>query len=454
MSSRRQNYRTQLSVERFERRDNPGTFAYADLNAGDPSSDPERFVYESGSRVTYFVATTAGKGQELGRITAGGATDIFDLTPGANNSTIVSMAANPNQMKLLFTAMTGGMPGTPGLWKSLFGNTPTQMATFVSIGEIARIGQNGWMFAANGDDGKGNELWWSDGTVFGPHADIYGGSDSSNPFFFCTSPDGNTLLFEAKTANGDRLFKVTVVNPAPGEAYSKPQEIGNMSAITLPPVTLRQWAFVGTRFYFAGDTDGANLELWTVDLAGGGGLQSLRKFSGMQLRDFRAFNGKLLFAAAVTGGLPELWMSDGTVAGTSAVISQIIPTDVRDLVVAGNTLFFSGSVPGFGQELCTYNGTSITRVTDRVPLAGSFQPQHLVAMGNKVYFSAVNVNTGFFELWDSDGTDAGTILLSGGIGTVNLQPTNLIVAGNKILFSGVHSTNGRELWQYTPGPDY
>jgi len=75
-------------------------------------------------------------------------------------------------------------------------------------------------------------------------------------------------------------------------------------------------------------------------------------------------------------------------------------------------------------------------------------------MGNKVYFSAVNVNTGFFELWDSDGTDAGTILLSGGIGTVNLQPTNLIVAGNKILFSGVHSTNGRELWQYTPGPDY
>ncbi len=78
----------------------------------------------------------------------------------------------------------------------------------------------------------------------------------------------------------------------------------------------------------------------------------------------------------------------------------------------------------------------------------SSSPTNLVAVGNTVYFAADDGVEGV-ELWQSDGTDAGTTLVANINPAVggSSSPSNLTVVGNNLFFTANNGTSGVELFK-------
>src|SRR4029077_11936431 len=114
---------------------------------------------------------------------------------------------------------------------------------------------------------------------------------------------------------------------------------------------------------------------------------------------------------------------------------------------------FSANVPGAGQELCRTDGNSsggTILLKDIRAGAASSDPQQLVRLGGVVVFSAFDDATGR-ELYASDGTAGGTVLLKdinpgagSSLTTDGLPP---VVFGGNLFFLADDGTHGRELWK-------
>ncbi|MBX9737021.1 MAG: hypothetical protein K2X32_08850, partial [Phycisphaerales bacterium] len=79
--------------------------------------------------------------------------------------------------------------------------------------------------------------------------------------------------------------------------------------------------------------------------------------------------------------------------------------------------------------------------------AADSSPANFARLGNSVLFAA-NDGTNGLELWISDGTAVGTVLLkniNAGAG-VGSSPANLTSFGSRVVFTADDSINGRELW--------
>jgi ELWxxDGT repeat protein len=167
--------------------------------------------------------------------------------------------------------------------------------------------------------------------------------------------------------------------------------------------------------------------------------------------------GTVLFFLAddgVTG--TELWKSDGTPAGTVQVkdiYEGPNSSNFQGLVRVGGTVFLRANSLGTGSELWRSDGTEpgTTMVKDINPgLAGS-APYQLVAVGNTLFFQADDGVNGR-ELWKSDGTEAGTVLVAdinpgGSAFFANAFERYSIAAGDTLFFVADDGTHGEELWK-------
>jgi ELWxxDGT repeat protein len=274
---------------------------------------------------------------------------------------------------------------------------------------------NGTLYFSAATDSDGRELWKSDGTDAGTVlvAGIRPGSGSSSPAKLINA--SGVVFFEADDgASGPELWRsdgtaggtARVADLLPGPEGSRP---GDMLA-------------VGSTLYFTAlKADGARSLYKTDGTAGGTALvKDVAPTPGAGGRSaLAALGNKVLFAAPAGQSVgTELWLSDGTPEGTE-VLKDIRPgpgdSAPRDITVVGGVAYFSAHDGTHGRELWKTDGTAAGTVLVRDindepdPAAGS-DPASLFAFGARVLFSADDGHTGR-ELWQSDGTAAGTTLL-------------------------------------------
>ncbi|WP_442506649.1 ELWxxDGT repeat protein [Novipirellula sp. SH528] len=307
------------------------------------------------------------------------------------------------------------------------------------------------------DDEHGGELWKTDGTDAGTLLvkDILGGTDGSYPHAFAEL--NGKLIFSANDGvNGDELWISDGTEI--GTTLLKNIRSGSASSEIFTS-DLGSGRFNGELFFSANDGVRGD-ELWkTNGTAEGTVLVKDFRSGDSNPSDFVVFGESLFFSAKGVEGR-ELWKTDGTEAGTE-LVKNINGTAADSLAsfgalfVEAGTLYLAADDGVNGIELWKSDGTEAgtVLVKDINPGSVSSSPRFAGSIGNTVLFSAQTVDNGS-ELWKTDGTTAGTILVkdiqpgpdSGAfyIGrSVNAAP---IFEGN-LYFGGNDGTSGNELWK-------
>jgi len=264
---------------------------------------------------------------------------------------------------------------------------------------------------------------------------------------------GASIFFVATTtAHGHELWKtdgtemgtVLVKDILPGSLGSSPDSLTVM----------------GNTLYFSASGPNAGRELWKSDGTATGTVlvKDIRPgCNGSSLRHLTAGASTLYFAATDDDNGNELWKSDGTAVGTVLVkdidSGQLTSGGPRssapaDLTLVGSTLFFTARTQANGHELWMSDGTTTGTllVADIRAGAGGSNPHSLGAFKGKVFFAADNSSIGS-ELWSSDGTSTGTALVADlRPGSFGSDPSELTVLGSQLFFTALTSA-GIELWK-------
>ena len=218
------------------------------------------------------------------------------------------------------------------------------------------------------------------------------------------------------------------------------------------------------QLYFAANDGVAGRELWRSDGTAAGtqlvvDLEPGPRSSSPE-RLFVA-NGRLYFFASVFDGtlnsVQFLWTTDGTAAGTTRLVRlnpwgsgrpprcpQPRPPTIGDYA------FFSASRSESGLELWRTNGTlqGTNGVVNLVPQTGGSYPCNVVLLGNRLYFSALQISTGRAALWTSDDTIAGTQVVADADLGLSLPWAGPVVFKDRLYFSAIApNTATRQLWR-------
>ncbi|KDO24430.1 hypothetical protein SPRG_09820 [Saprolegnia parasitica CBS 223.65] len=132
---------------------------------------------------------------------------------------------------------------------------------------------------------------------------------------------------------------------------------------------------------------------------------------------FTSFAGQVYFAATTATTGRELWVT--SIAGASPwatnvaadIHSGALSSNPTWLTACGLQLFFAADDGVHGRELWTFDGVQAALVTDLLPGSASSDPKHVTCYKGKAYFQALGSMTTGVELYVSDGTSGGTMLL-------------------------------------------
>lgn len=258
---------------------------------------------------------------------------------------------------------------------------------------------------------------------------------------FLTVLNSNTMLFSARTPEaGEELWKTDGT-----EAGTILLKDINPTGSSSPTLLTK----IGSVIYFLAD-DGVNGKgLWKTDgtVAGTVLVKVVTSNNALTIREMVDVNGTLFFLNSST----ELWKSDGTEAGTTMIRNDL--GSISYLCSMNGAVYFSATVGTIGNELWksdgTANGTTLVKDISNSTFGSS--PRHLTNVDGVLYFYASTSETGM-EVWKSDGTTSGTVLLKDinpGESSSQSQGSRLevIKINNTIYFRADDGIHGYELWK-------
>jgi len=269
-----------------------------------------------------------------------------------------------------------------------------------------------------------------------------GPSTGSNPQSFTVS--NNKLFFIAQNDNSGipSLWVTTGTDATTQLLYTG---LGNsFSALTS----------YNNKLYFAYDDGVHGTELWTSDgtVAGTVLFQDINPGAAASFPEALIVNnGKLFFDAVGSNGLYNLYVSDGTGAGTSLIRNRILLVGGHggNHPVLGTDIYFdSDNGTGTGNGLWKTDGT--TTVLVKGDIIASEIPRMYAVLNNKLYLNVGEATTGT-ELWVTDGTTAGTNIVKnlradGGGVFYSGNPKGMTVYNSNLYFSASDDTHGEELF--------
>lgn len=265
-----------------------------------------------------------------------------------------------------------------------------------------------------------------------------------------------------------------------------------MAALAFPSLLLAQvalvkecqvlngWAYLAAssnKIFFAAGDSAHGYEPWVSD-GTTAGTQMLKDIypgttGGMFFGNTYAeqnshivYNNEFYFIASDAIHEFELWKSDGTENGTIMVkdinpFGSMVGSNFNDypyFCILNGMLFFEADDGSHGSELWKTDGTTVGTVMVKDLYSGFYgsEPFGLIAFNNEVFFRAWGDNGGR-ELWKSDGTDAGTVMvkdiLPGPYGSFSNVSSSVdphfFVSGNYLYFrTNIDSTSYQaHLWR-------
>jgi len=272
------------------------------------------------------------------------------------------------------------------------------------------INVNGVLYFAATDGVNGRELWKSDGTSVG------------------------TIM--VKDINVDPMY----LDPA--EAEGAPSNFYNLN---------------GTVYFFAYDGINSNAGIWKSDGTDAGSvkLKDLVLHSG-----FTNWNVTLYFVADDGINGRELWKTDGTSAGTTMVkdiFSGAGSANPSSIISVNGALYFTANDGVNGIELWKTDGTSAgtTMVKDIFIGANGADPLNLINVLNGTLMFIADDGINGAALWKSDGTATGTVMVKDINPNTNANEVNshslyaryFTNFNDTLYFSANDSVHGSELWK-------
>ena len=227
---------------------------------------------------------------------------------------------------------------------------------------------------------------------------------------------------------------------------------------------------VGNTLFFKADEGTHGFELWKSDGTASGTVMVKNIYSGSGNSNpvhLTAVGNIVYFSASDATNGEELWKSDGTSSGTVMVkdINSSGSSSPWYFTAVGNIVYFSASDGTNGYELWKSDGTSSGTVMVKDISIGnkSSYPIFLTTVGNTVYFSAIDgdglggawtawgaemdVNSSGDEIWKSDGTASGTVMVKDIMsGWDHSTPHHLKAVGDALYFVANDGNDGFQLY--------
>lgn len=430
------------------------------------------------SNLNFFAATSAEGGRELWKTdgTLPGTVQVADIASGPTGSDPQDLMVFNNA--LYFTA-NDDVHGRE-LWRT--DGTTTTMLRDILLGDaggawrIMGVTQNALLFAA--DDGTtGVELWKTDGTSQGT-TQVKNIAPDTGGIFLDKGENagafGDKLVFGVNLDSNGEALRAGVLTHADTRVRAtrttRSQQMASSAALWLSDGTaggtfpfkplgdnnsfgpIQNLTALGNGMLFTSHTDDDTTELWRTDgtAAGTGVLANIVKPSVGYVDGLTRLNNLVLFDVYTSTlqnqpTYTSLWKSDGTAGGTQ-LIAKDVAVDRDNQAVSGNTLFFASASNDTNTPVLWVSDGTPTG-THGIPMLAKenavLSPRYITAgQPGQVFFLAYT-GSGGGQLWKSDGTSNGTVLVHNGL----VAAQQFVYSGTTLFFTNYDQTHGRELWK-------
>lgn len=461
-----------------------GTTLVKDINPAYGSSGFGYSMIVFNGKLIFSGNNPAVYGQEIWTSdgTTAGTTILKDIYPGSNSSGasgfsiingIVLFQANDGVNGTELWRTDGTTAGT-FLFKDL---KPGAASSNPGTSSFTLLGNK--YYFLNFDISTGyHQLFETDGTASGTLYKFDIGSNYLNPSYSYTKINNDLYYIKSglefykvnsTITGGTKLIGGTPQNPYnklynavyfDGYLYYNPQDIGIKSIRRISLSTLTDEVFIGNgsgssyydQFVYNNtlifteannNTLAQSISLWksngtiagTVPFFSNSNVSDNDSFVANNVSYTKNYNNLFLFTTYETNnstgiGSINIWKTDGTEAGTSIIIPN---ASLQFSEVIGNYLYYIKTV-GLNYELWKYDGTSSLLLKSSNVYPFTFDGK-IIALNNDLFFQSYDPVNGR-EIWKTDGTIAGTVLLKDiSPGNTGIDIGGAKVLGNKIIFN-------------------
>ncbi len=429
-----------------------GTLMLVDSKPGEDdgfSISGDMKVHDLGGQLV-FAGFDEANGRELWKSngTPEGTTLVKDINTQSED---ISLRSNPIgfQNQMFFST-------DEGLWQTDGTSENTRLLQEKVVAEGLQVFNDQLIYIDDHPEANARTIWLGDGTTEGsqPLMDSAQAADLRVSFQQKQPQINGSLYFSGQTSELDwKLYKTD--GTAEGTALIKDFDPGNEDeALNLGE---GDYFILDNTLYFPASTTLQGNELWKTDgtEAGTVPVTDINPLGDSSPRGFLEIDETVFFSANDGTLGRELWKTDGTTNGTT-LVKDIFPGSersdgIRDDVEFVNyqgTLFFSAFSPEFGIELWKSDGTEAgtVMVKNIQPRSGSSFLNSLTVFNDLLLFIARDSDG--YKIWRSDGTEEGTQIL------IDIEAINgFINANGTLFFTATDDKHGRELWRTDGTPE-
>ncbi|HEX8154701.1 MAG TPA: hypothetical protein VF698_16325, partial [Thermoanaerobaculia bacterium] len=287
---------------------------------------------------------------------------------------------------------------------------------------------NGVALFRASDAEHGIEVWRTDGTAAGTtlaHDLLSGAASGSSITRWSLGVVNGRMIHYAQDAQGRGLFASDAATSE--KIYGDP-----IVAPQRPAIFFRGF------MYFVEDAspsaDAFPLNLWRTDATPHGTGRAPFVPSGFELASYPIVLGDFMYVSLLHPETLEggTYRTDGTTAGTTRIHDWILGSQAR---VVGSHIVFP-HLDRLEQTTATYSLRATNGSGEPVKIGGDYsaRPEVLLVDGERLYL-AVDDGVSGRELWVTDGTAAGTRLLTDFYaGAASSEPAVLAAVGSRLYF--------------------